>query len=76
MMVKQDHCTPTCAIPNNPAKHSNPVTSLQHDRSARLAGSTSILAKAEVPDVVPRRTKYGEMPSDERLEMMRWCWGR
>jgi hypothetical protein len=31
---------------------------------------------AKVLDVVPRRTKYGESPSDERLEMMRRCCGR
>jgi len=29
-----------------------------------------------VPDVMPKSTKYGEMPSEERREIMRWCWGR
>lgn len=76
MIAKHVHCIPTCAIPKSPAKHSNPVIALQHARSARLAGSTSMFAKAEVPEVVPRRMKYGERPSDERLEIMRWCWGR
>lgn len=57
MTVKQAHCTPTCAIPSNPAKHSNPFTSLQHPISARLDGSARMLAKAQVPEVVPRRTK-------------------
>ncbi len=55
--VKQPHCTPTCAIPSSPAKHSNPLTSLQQAISARLAGSARIFAKAQVPDVVPSRTK-------------------
>jgi hypothetical protein len=34
------------------------------------------LAKADVPDVTPRRTKYGEIPKELRREMMRRCWGR
>jgi hypothetical protein len=34
------------------------------------------LAKADVPDVAPRRTKYGEIPKELRREMMRMCWGR
>ena len=76
MSVKHDHATPTCAIPSRPAKHSNPLISLQQARSARLVGSARMLANAQVPDVVPSRTKYGEMPSDERREMMRWCCGR
>ncbi len=35
-----------------------------------------MVAKAQVADVLPRRTKYGDMPSDERRVMMRWCCGR
>lgn len=62
--LKQNHCTPTCAIPNKPATHSNVLTVLQHATSARDAGSTKIFAKAHVPEVVPRRMKYGEIPSD------------
>jgi hypothetical protein len=31
---------------------------------------------ANVPEVVPSSTKYGESPSDDRLEMMRRCCGR
>lgn len=68
---KHDHCTPTCAMPSIPAKHSNVLTIPQHATSARDAGRTSILAKAHVPDIVPSRMKYGEIPSDVRREMMR-----
>lgn len=68
---KQDHCTPTCAIPSMPAKHSNVLTWPQHATSAREAGNTSIFAKAHVPEIVPNRMKYGEIPSDVRREMMR-----
>lgn len=34
------------------------------------------MANADVPDVTPRRMKYGEMPKELRREMMRMCWGR
>ena len=71
MNQKHAHCTPTCTTPSKPAKHSKPLISLQHARSARLAGRVSILAKPHVPDVVPRRTKYGEMPSEDRRAIMR-----
>lgn len=30
-----------------------------------------MLAKAHVPEVVPRSTKYGDMPLEDRREMMR-----
>ena len=69
--VKQAHCIPTCAIPKIPATQSNAFNSLQQARSRWLAGKVRIFAKAHVPDVVPRRTKYGEMPSEERREIMR-----
>jgi hypothetical protein len=68
--LKQNHCTPTCAIPNNPATHSNVLTVLQHATSARDAGSTRIFAKAHVPEVVPRRMKNGEIPSEVPREMI------
>lgn len=71
MTMKQLHCTPTCAIPNTPAKHSKPFSSRQQSRSRRLEGRVRILAKAQVPDVVPKSTKYGEMPVEDRREMMR-----
>lgn len=55
--VKQDHCTPTWAIPRSPAKHSNELTVLQHATSACEAGKVRIFAKPQVPEVVPRRMK-------------------
>jgi hypothetical protein len=73
MIAKQDHCTPTCAMPSIPAKHANPLISLQHARSARLVGRTSMFAKAHVPDVVPSRMKYGDSPKEERRLMIRKC---
>ena len=57
MTVKQNHCTPTCNIPNNPATHSKVLVVLQHATSAREAGKTSIFAKALVEDVAPSRMK-------------------
>jgi hypothetical protein len=62
--VKQDHCMPIWAMPKSPAAHSKVLTDLQHATSAREAGKTNMFAKAHVPEVVPRRTKYGEMPSE------------
>lgn len=73
MTVKQDHCTPTWAMPSSPAKQANPLISLQQAMSSRLRGSTNILANWHVPDVVPKRTKYGERPKEERRLMIRWC---
>lgn len=61
---KQNHCTPTWAIPKSPATHSKVLTTLQHATSAREAGSTSMFAKAHVPEVVPSSMKYGDIPSD------------
>ena len=57
MTAKQNHCIPTCAIPRSPAAHSNALICRQHATSARDAGRTSILAKALVPEVVPRSMK-------------------
>ncbi len=71
MAVKHDHWTPTCAMPSRPAKQANPLMSLQHAMSARLLGSTRMFANWHVPDVVPRRTKYGERPKEDRRWMMR-----
>lgn len=67
---KQNHCTPTCAIPSNPAAHSNALTVLQQATSARDAGWTRMFAKADVLEVVPSRTKYGEIPSDVPRDMI------
>lgn len=58
-------------MPSNPAKHSNELTVLQHATSALDAGRTRILANALVPDVVPRRMKYGDMPSEVPRAMIR-----
>jgi hypothetical protein len=71
IILKQNHCTPTCAIPSRPAAHSKVLTVLQQATSAREAGSTSIFAKAQVPDVVPRRMKNGEIPSEVPRLMIR-----
>ena len=57
MIVKQVHCTPTCATPNRPAAQAKPLISLQHAKSSLLAGSKSTLAKAHAPDVAPSKTK-------------------
>jgi hypothetical protein len=62
---------PTWAMPRRPAIHSNVLTVLQHATSARETGRVKIFAKAHVPDVVPRRMKYGEMPSEVPLVMIR-----
>lgn len=71
MTEKQNHCTPTCAIPSRPATHSNAPTVLQHATSAREAGKTRMFANAHVPDVVPSKMKNGEMPSDVPRAMIR-----
>lgn len=71
MIVKQNHCTPTCAIPRSPAMQEKVPLVLQHATSALEAGRTRIFANAHVPDVAPRRMKYGDMPSEVPREMMR-----
>lgn len=76
MEKKQSHCMATWNTPNNPAKHAIPLISWQQATSCAVDGNTRILAKADVPDVTPRRMKYGEMPKELRREMMRMCWGR
>jgi hypothetical protein len=57
MTVKHAHCTPTWAIPNSPATHSNVLVVLQHATSALEAGRTRIFANAHVPEVAPNRMK-------------------
>jgi len=71
IMVKHDHCMPTCAIPRSPAAHSNVLTVLQQATSAREAGRTKIFAKAHVEEVVPRRMKNGDMPSEVARAIIR-----
>lgn len=51
--------------------HSNVLTVLQQATSARDAGSIKMVAKEHVPDVVPSRIKYGEMPSELPRLMIR-----
>ncbi len=51
--------------------HSNVSNSLQQPMAARDGGTVNMLAKPAVADVVPRRTKYGDMPSEVPREMMR-----
>lgn len=71
MKAKQAHCTPSCTIPSTPATHSKVSSSLQQPASWMLLGRVRMLVKPAVAEVVPRRTKYGEMPSDVPREMIR-----
>lgn len=73
---KHSHCMLICNIPSRPAKQAMPLISLQHATSWAVVGKTRIFAKAEVPEVTPRRTKYGDMPKELRRVMIRMCWGR
>lgn len=57
MEMKHNHCMPTWKIPNNPAKHAIPLICEQQATSCAVLGKVRIFAKAEVPEVVPRRTK-------------------
>lgn len=75
MMKKQRHWVPTWRIPRIPAKQPIPLTSLQQAMSWRLCCCEMTLASAEEPDVVPRRTKYGEIPKEVFIVRMRTCWG-
>lgn len=72
-MLKENHCTPNCAMHKSPATHSNALLTLQQAMSVLEIGRTRMFAKAQVLDVVPRRMKYGEMPSDVPRDMIRWC---
>ena len=69
-MLKQSHCALTWAMPSSPAAHSNALIVLQHATSAREDGSTRMFAKAHVPDVVPSRMKYVDIPSDVPRDMI------
>lgn len=57
MMKKQRVCTPTCRMPSKPAKQANSLISLQQATSRALRGRTKMLAKPDVAEVVPSRTK-------------------
>jgi hypothetical protein len=71
MMKKQRHCVPTWKMPRSPAKQARPLTSLQQVTSCKLCCCDTTFAKADEPEVVPSRTKYGEMPKELLKEMMR-----
>jgi hypothetical protein len=71
MMLKQNHIAPTCAIPSRPAKHSNELTVLQQVTSALDAGSVRMFANPLVAEMTPKRTKYGDMPSEVRRDTIR-----
>lgn len=73
---KASHCMAIWNTPSSPAKQANPLISRQQATSCAVDGNTRILAKAEVPDVTPRRIKYGEIPKELRRAMIRMCWGR
>ena len=71
MNAKQAHCTPSCTMPSTPATHSKVSSSLQQPASWMLLGKVMIFVKPAVAEVVPSRTKYGEMPSEVPREMIR-----
>lgn len=71
MSAKQIHCTPSCAMPNRPVKHSEVSTWLQHAMSSLDGGTVRMLANPEVAEVTPKRTNQGDMPSEVRRDMMR-----
>ena len=70
MKKKHVHCTPICAIPNKAAAQGNLPISLQQAMSVVLSGRVRMLAMLAVPDTVPRRTKSGLRPREERREMI------
>jgi len=57
MKVKQNHCTPICAIPSRPAMQAKLSLTLQQSTACRLSESRQMFAKAEVAEMVPRRIK-------------------
>lgn len=57
MKVKQIHWIPSCAMPSRPAMQWNVSSSLQQATSWRDLGRRRMFAKADVAEVVPRRTK-------------------
>lgn len=71
MRAKQSHWTPSCATPSSPAAHSKVSSSLQQPMALREGPTVKMLANPAVAEVVPRRTKYGEMPSAVPREMIR-----
>lgn len=78
MEKKQSHCIPIWKTPSMPAKHASPLISLslQQAISWEVFGKIRMFAKAEVPEVTPNRTKYGEIPKELRRVIIRTCCGR
>lgn len=73
--MKQDHCVVTCNIPNMPAKHwKGPRSVAQHPTTPHP--NSQIFANAHVPEVTPSSKKSGDIPSEVRRVIIRWCWGR
>lgn len=70
MIAKQSACTPTWNMPNSPAKQENPSISLQQAMSSPLLGSTRMFEKEKVPDVVPSKIKYGDIPKEDRRDII------
>ena len=71
MVKKQRHGVTTWKIPRRPAKQEKPLTFEQQAISWRLCSWDTTLATAAEPDVVPSRTKYGEIPKELLRVMMR-----
>lgn len=76
MEKKQSHCMPTWNTPSSPAKQAIPLICWQQPISWDVLGKTRMFANADVPDVVPRRMKYGDIPKELLRDMIRACWGR
>ena len=71
MVKKQSHWTKSWPMPRIPAKQEKEELTEQQAQSSLLVGRERMLAKALLADRVPRRTKYGEMPSDDLCATMR-----
>lgn len=71
MNKKQAHCIATWASPNKPEKQAMPLISRQQRTSSQLRGSNKMFKKAHVAEAIPSRTKYVEMPSDDRRSRRR-----
>lgn len=62
-------------MPSRVAKQEIPLIFLQHETSREVFGRVKILAKDDVPDVAPNRTKNGEIPNELLREMILACCG-
>lgn len=57
MEKKHSHCMPIWNTPSRLAKQAGPLICEQQATSWAVLGKTRILAKADVPEVVPKRMK-------------------